>query len=108
MAGVGWLHRVGIPPDPVANMATYFTADGLLGAVELPEIQDVYARLGKTTDARERARLIRGMGDILYFGYHTLPVADLYPLFGVNQKKVGVWKTTGHFGFTHLEYVQKR
>jgi ABC-type transport system substrate-binding protein len=75
---------------------------------ELPEIEELYARLGKTADAKERATVIRGIGDILYSGFHTIPLVDLYALFGVNQKKVGEWKTTGYYGFTHLEYVQKR
>jgi peptide/nickel transport system substrate-binding protein len=108
MAGIGFVHRTGVPPDPGSHLAVFFTAEGVLGGVELPEIQDIYARLGKTADPRERASLIRGVGDILYSGYHVLPLVDLYALFGVNQKKVGDWKTTGYYGFTHLEHVQKR
>ncbi len=92
----------------VALLRQRLAADGLLGGVEHPEIQNIYARLAKTADHKERAGLIRGIGDILYAGHHTLPVVDIYPLFGVNQKKVGEWKTTGYYGFTHLEYAQKR
>ena len=35
------------------------------------------------------------MGDVVYNGYHMIPLVDLYALFGVNGKKVGAWKTTG-------------
>jgi peptide/nickel transport system substrate-binding protein len=108
MAGVGWLHRTGIPPDPPSHLAVFFTADGLLGGVELPELQDLFARLRKTADMKERARVIRGIGEVLYAGYHTLPLVDLYPLFGINQKKIGAWKTTGYYSFTHLEYAEKK
>ncbi|MGH7391961.1 MAG: ABC transporter substrate-binding protein [Candidatus Rokuibacteriota bacterium] len=108
LAGIGWLHRTGIPPDPASQMAIFFTKDGIQGAVELPELQDLFARVGKTADTTERARLIRAIGDVLYSGHHVMPLVDLYPLFGVNQKKVGEWKTTGYYGFTHLEYAHRR
>ena len=105
---VGWVHRTGIPPDPVSQMAIFFTKEGIQGAVELPELQDLFARVAKAADPVERGKLIRAIGDVLYNGYHVLPLVDIYPLFGVNQKKVGEWKTTGYYGFTHLEYAQKR
>jgi ABC-type transport system substrate-binding protein len=105
---VGWVHRTGIPPDPVSQMAIFFTKDGIQGAVELPELQDLFARVAKAADPAERGKLIRAIGDVLYNGYHVLPLVDIYPLFGVNPKKVGEWKTTGYYGFTHLEYAQKR
>jgi peptide/nickel transport system substrate-binding protein len=108
LAGVGWVHRTGVPPDPASHLAIFFTREGILGGVELPEIHDLFARLGRLADPKERAGVIRAIGDILYTGYHVLPVVDLFALFGVNQKKVGEWKTTGYYGFTHLEHVQKR
>ena len=52
--------------------------------------------------------MVRAIGDIIHSGYHAVPLVDLYPLFGVNQKKVGDWKTTGYYGFTHLEYAQMK
>jgi len=59
-------------------------------------------------DPKERERIIRSIGDVMHAGYHVIPIVDLPALFGLNQKKVGEWKTTGYYGFTHLEYVQKR
>jgi hypothetical protein len=47
------------------------------------------------------------VGDVVYNGYHVIPLVDIYPLFGVNPKKVGTWKTTGYYNVTHLEYAQK-
>lgn len=108
LAGVGFVHRTGVPPVPDSQMAIFTTTGGIVGGVELPEIQDLFSRLEKTIDPKERAQVIRGVGDVLYAGYHFVPVVNLYPLFGVNQKKVGDWKTTGYYGFTHLEYAQKR
>lgn len=108
LGGIGILHRTGIPPEPAGQLAVFFGKDGIVGAVELPEVEDLFSRLGKTTEPGERAKLIRAIGDILYSGHHVLPLVDLYPLFGVNEKKVGEWKTTGYYGFTHLEYAQKR
>lgn len=108
LTGIGFVHRTGIPPAPLSQMAIFVTTAGIVGAVELPEIQDLYARLDKAIDPKERAQLIRSLGDILYSGYHVVPLVNLFPLFGVNQKKVGDWKTTGYYGFTHLEYAQKR
>ncbi|MBI4608271.1 MAG: ABC transporter substrate-binding protein [Candidatus Rokubacteria bacterium] len=108
LAGIGFVHRTGIPPVPEGQMAIFYGADGIVGGVELPEIQDLWARLGRTADPVERGKVIRAIGDILYSGYHVVPLVDLYPLFGINQKKVGEWKTTGYYGFTHLEYAQKR
>ncbi len=108
LAGIGWMHRTGIPPDPATHLALFYTVDGLLGAVELPEIEDLYARLRKTADPKERAKLLRSVGDIVHAGYHVIPLVDLPALFGINPKKVGAWKTTGYYGFTHLEHVQKR
>jgi ABC-type transport system substrate-binding protein len=106
--GIGFLHRTGIPPDPASHLVIFYTAGGIQGAVEAPEIEDLFARLAKTPDPKERARIIRGVGDVLYNGYHVLPIVDIYALFGVNGKKVGTWKTTGYYSFTHLEYAQKR
>ncbi len=108
LPGIGFLHRTGIPPDPATQLAIFYSAGGIQGGVELPEIEDLFARIGKTADVKERERLIRGIGDIVHAGYHVIPLVDLYALFGVNQKKVGAWKTTGYYGFTHLEYVQKK
>jgi peptide/nickel transport system substrate-binding protein len=108
LAGIGFLHRTGIPPLPASQMAIFFSKAGIVGGVELPEIEDLYSRLEMSGDPAERAKLVRAIGDVLHSGYHTLPLVDLYPLFGVNQKRVGEWKTTGYYGFTHLEYVQKR
>jgi peptide/nickel transport system substrate-binding protein len=108
LAGIGILHRTGIPPLPGSQMAIFFSKGGILGGVELPEIEDLFSRLEKSADPAERAKMVRAIGDVLYSGYHTLPLVDLYPLFGINQKKVGEWKTTGYYGFTHLEYAQKR
>jgi peptide/nickel transport system substrate-binding protein len=108
LAGVGWMHRTGIPPDPASHLALFYTAGGLLGSVELPEIEDLFQRLQRTADPKERARIIRSVGDIIHNGYHVIPLVDLYALYGVNSKKVGAWKTTGYYSFTHLEYVQKR
>jgi dipeptide transport system substrate-binding protein len=108
LAGIGWLHRTGIPPDPASHLAVFFTVDSIAGGVEHPEIEELYGRLRKSADPREREKLIRAVGDVLHSGYHTIPFVDLPGLFGVNPKKVGAWKTTGYYGFTHLEYVQKR
>lgn len=108
MAGIGWVHRTGVPPDPASHMAGFFTKDRIAGAVELPEIEALFDQLGQTVTSEGRARIIRQIGDIIYDGYHVLPLVDLYALFGVNQKKVGKWDTTGYYGFTHLEYAQKR
>lgn len=108
LAGVGFLHRAGIPPDPATPLASFYTAGGIQGAVEVPEIEELFARLVKTADPAERAKLLRGVGDVVYHGYHVIPLVDVYALFGVNGKKVGTWKTTGYFSFTHLEYAQKR
>jgi peptide/nickel transport system substrate-binding protein len=107
VAGIGFLHRTGIPPDPVTQLALFYTAGGIQGAVELAEIEDLFVRLAKTSDPRERARIIRSVGDVVYNGYHVIPLVDIYPLFGVNPKKVGTWKTTGYYNVTHLEYAQK-
>jgi hypothetical protein len=74
----------------------------------VPEIEDLFARLVKTPDPRERAKLLRAVGDVVYNGYHVIPLVDVYALFGVNGKKVGVWKTTGYFSFTHLEHAHRR
>ena len=108
LAGIGYLHRVGISPDPATPLASVYTAGGIQGAVEVPEIEELFARLVKTPDPRERARYLRGVGDVVYQGYHVIPLVDVYALFGVNPKKVGIWKTTGYVSFTHLEYAQKR
>jgi peptide/nickel transport system substrate-binding protein len=108
LAGIGFLHRIGIPPDPATPLASFYTAGGLQGAAEVPEIEELFARLVKTPDPRERARLLRGVGDVVYHGYHVIPLVDVYALFGVNPRKVGTWKTTGYVSFTHLEYAQKR
>jgi peptide/nickel transport system substrate-binding protein len=108
LAGIGFLHRTGIPPDPATHLAVFYTAGGIVGTVELPEIEDLFARLRQTADPKERAKILRSVGDIVYNGYHVIPIVDLYALFGVNQKKVGAWKTTGYYSFTHLEYAQKR
>ncbi len=108
LPGIGWMHRTGIPPDPATHMAVFYSAGGILGSVELPELEDLFSRLGKTADSKERDRMIRSIGDTLHAGYHVIPLVDLPALFGVNQKKVGEWKTTGYYGFTHLEYVKKR
>jgi ABC-type transport system substrate-binding protein len=107
MAGIGWVHRTGVPPDPATHMAGFFTKDRIAGAVELPELEALFDRLGTTVPEAGRAQIIREIGDILYNGYHVLPLVDLYALFGVNQKKVGTWDTTGYYGFTHLEYARK-
>jgi hypothetical protein len=48
------------------------------------------------------------VGDAVYNGYHVIPLVDVHALFGVNPRKVGTWKTTGYYSFTHLEYAQKR
>jgi ABC-type transport system substrate-binding protein len=108
LAGIGYLHRVGIPPDPATPLASFYTAGGLQGAAETPEIEDLFARLVKTPDPRERAKVLRGVGDAVYQGFHVIPLVDIYALFGVNPRKVGTWKTTGYVSFTHLEYAQKR
>jgi ABC-type transport system substrate-binding protein len=108
LPGIGFLHRTGIPPDPATHLVLFYTAGGIPAAVELPEIEDLFVRLAKTSDPRERAKIIRSVGDAVYNGYHVIPLVDLYALFGVNPRKVGVWKTTGYYSFTHLEYVQKR
>jgi peptide/nickel transport system substrate-binding protein len=108
LAGVGFLHRAGIPPDPATPLASFYTAGGIQGAIEVPEIEDLFARLVKSPDPRERAKLLRGVGDVVYNGYHVIPLVDVYALFGVNGKKVGVWKTTGYFSFTHLEHAHRR
>jgi peptide/nickel transport system substrate-binding protein len=108
LAGIGYLHRVGIPPDPATPLASFYTAGGIQGAVESPEIEDLFARLVKTPDPKERTKLLRAVGDVVYQGYHVIPLVDIYALFGVNGKKVGTWKTTGYFSFTHLEYAQRR
>jgi len=108
LAGIGFLHRAGIPPDPATPLASFYTAGGIQGAAEVPEIEDLFARLVKTPDPRERAKFLRGVGDAVYQGYHVIPLVDVYALFGVNPRKVGTWKTTGYFSFTHLEYAQKR
>jgi peptide/nickel transport system substrate-binding protein len=108
LAGIGFLHRAGIPPDPATPLASFYTAGGIQGAVEVPEIEELFARLVKTPDPRERAKLLRGVGDAVYQGYHIIPLVDIYALFGVNGKKVGTWKTTGYFSFTHLEYAHRR
>jgi peptide/nickel transport system substrate-binding protein len=107
LAGIGWVHRTGIPPEPSTHMAGFFTKGRGGGAVELPEIEALFDKLGRTISPTGRAEIIRQVGDIIYNGYHVLPIVDLYALFGVNQKKVGKWATTGYYGFTHLEYVQK-
>lgn len=107
LAGIGWVHRTGIPPDPSTHLAGFTTKGRGQGGVELPEIEALFTKLGETVPADERAAIIREIGDIIYNGYHMLPLVDLYALFGVNQKKVGKWLTTGYYGFTHLEYVQK-
>jgi peptide/nickel transport system substrate-binding protein len=108
LTGIGLLHRTGIPPIPGSQMAIFFSKSGILGGVELPEIEDLFSRLDRSADPAERAKMVRSIGDIIYSGYHAVPLVDLYPLFGVNQKKVGDWKTTGYYGFTHLEYAQKK
>ena len=108
MAGIGWVHRTGVPPDPSTHMAGFFTKDRIAGAVELPELEALFKRLGTTVNAEGRAQIVREIGDVLYNGYHVLPIVDLYALFGVNQKKVGKWDTTGYYGFTHLEHAHKR
>ena len=108
MAGIGFLHRSGIPPDPATNLAIFYTAGGIAGAVEAPELEDLFTRLAKTADPRERAKIIRAVGDIVYQDHYVIPLVDIYALFGVNPKKVGIWKTTGYHSFTHLEYAQKR
>jgi ABC-type transport system substrate-binding protein len=108
LAGTGWLHRTGIPPDPASHLTVFYSAGGIAGGVELPELEDLFARLAKTADDKERDRIIRSIGDVVYMGYHVIPIVDLPALFGVNQKKIGEWKTTGYYGFTHLEHVQKR
>jgi peptide/nickel transport system substrate-binding protein len=108
LAGIGFLHRAGIPPDPATPLAGFYTAGGIQGAVETPEIEELFARLVKSPDPKERARLLRGVGDAIYHGYHVIPLVDIYALFGVNGRKVGTWKTTGYFSFTHLEHAQRR
>jgi peptide/nickel transport system substrate-binding protein len=108
LAGIGWMHRTGIPPDPATHLAVFYSAGGILGSVELPELEDLFSRLGKSADPKERDRMIRAIGDTIHAGYHVMPLVDLPALFGLNQKKVGDWKTTGYYGFTHLEHVKKR
>ena len=108
LTGIGWIHRTGIPPEPASHFPTFFTSQGIIIGVEHPEIEELFGRLIKAGDPKERARLLRAMGDVLYYGYHTVPLVELYPLFGINSKKVGDWKTTGYYSFTHLENVQKR
>jgi peptide/nickel transport system substrate-binding protein len=108
LPGIGFLHRTGIPPDPATHLALFYSTGGILGALELPEIEDHFAALNKAADPKERAKIIRSIGDTVYNGYHVIPVVDLYALFGINPKKVAAWKTTGYYSFTHLEYVQKR
>jgi ABC-type transport system substrate-binding protein len=108
LAGIGFLHRSGIPPDPATHLAILYTAGGILGAAETPALEELFARLARTPDPRERAKLIRAVGDAVYEGDHVIPLVDLYALFGVNGRRVGTWKTTGYYSFTHLEYVQRR
>lgn len=108
LPGIGFLHRTGIPPDPASHMTLFYTAGGIQGAIELPELEDLFVRLNKTADPKERAKILRSVGDVVYNGYHVIPLVDIYALFGVNGKKVGTWKTTGYYSFTHLEYAQKR
>ena len=94
--------RPGVPPRDLLHRRRH--SGGGPGA---PEIEDLFARLAKT-DRPQAVEIIRGVGDAVYNGYHVIPLVDLYALFGVNGKKVGTWKTTGYYSFTHLEYAQLR
>ena len=61
-------------------------SSGVVQALDVHRvIEELFGRLTKAGDPKERARLIRAMGDVLYYGYHAIPLVELYPLFGIND-----------------------
>jgi ABC-type transport system substrate-binding protein len=88
----------------IFNKAT----DSVVYAYEHPYIEERLAKLGTVVDIKERARLLREIGDHKFFEFADMPMFWLRAEAGVNPKFVAEYTFPGSITgfFTHLEYVK--
>jgi ABC-type transport system substrate-binding protein len=83
-------------------------ADSVVYAYEHPYIEERLAQLGTVVDMKERARLLREIGDHKFFEFADMPMFWLRAEAGVNPKFIAEYTFPGSITgfFTHLEYVK--
>jgi ABC-type transport system substrate-binding protein len=88
----------------IFNKAT----DSVVYAYEHPYIEERLAKLGTVVDMKERARLLREIGDHKFFEFADMPMFWLRAEAGVNSKFIAEYTFPGSITgfFTHLEYVK--
>lgn len=82
--------------------------DSTVYAYEHPYLEERFAQLGKTVDVKERARILREMGDHKFFEFADMPLFWLHAEAGVNPKYIAEYIFPGSITgfFTHLEYIK--
>jgi peptide/nickel transport system substrate-binding protein len=83
-------------------------ADSVVYAYEHPYIEERLAKLGTVVDVKERARLLREIGNHKFFEFADMPMFWLHAEAGVNPKFIAEYTFPGSITgfFTHLEYVK--
>jgi peptide/nickel transport system substrate-binding protein len=75
---------------------------------QVPELDAKMAELDRTIQNEERARLLREMGDILYFDFAMIQMFSLSSEIMVDPTAVAGYKFPGLMSgfYTHLEYIE--
>jgi ABC-type transport system substrate-binding protein len=83
-------------------------SDSVVYAYEHPYIEERLTQLGMVVDMKERARLLREIGDHKFFEFADMPMFWLRAEAGVNSKFIAEYTFPGSITgfFTHLEYVK--
>ncbi|MBM3226913.1 MAG: ABC transporter substrate-binding protein, partial [Candidatus Tectomicrobia bacterium] len=81
--------------------------DSTVYAYDHPFIEEKFAELDKTADPKERANLLRQIGDHKFFEFAEMPLFWLFADAAVNPKVIAEYTFPGSITgfFTHLEYV---
>lgn len=82
--------------------------DSVVHSYEHPYIEERFDLLNKIVDKKERARILREVGDHAYQNFASIPLFFLYADAAVNPKYVAEYIFPGVITgfFTHLEYVK--
>jgi hypothetical protein len=77
-------------------------------AYEHPYLEERFAQLDKAVEGKERARILREMGDHKFFEFADMPLFWLRAEAGVNPKYIAEYVFPGSITgfFTHLEYIK--
>ncbi|MDA1129813.1 MAG: ABC transporter substrate-binding protein, partial [Chloroflexi bacterium] len=96
------------PPKETLRIYHISGPQGFFRIIVDPKQEDLYKQVQKSVDFKERDRLQREIGDILFDGYATIPIAWLPGQLVVDPEIVAefIWPGNVNASMSHIEYVK--